>query len=106
MQMSSTLADAVEQRLLRRWNCKPFVEDNSLREHVPMRLISLPKMFVDKGISAVQLQNWLYSVNVEAPIKDIDGELFVRLSFAVYNTPDHYLAFENAIDQAMFELEQ
>jgi hypothetical protein len=43
---------------------------------------------------AFQLQNLLYSLNIEVPVKCIEGRLYLRLSCHIYNTIDqyHYLA--------------
>ena len=43
---------------------------------------------------AFQLQNLLYSQNIEVPVKCIEGRLYLRLSCHIYNTIDqyHYLA--------------
>ena len=66
-----------------------------------MRLVPLPSVLAERGVSAVALQNWLHDeARVEAPIKSIDDELYMRLSFAVYNTTDDYVRVEEAVEQA------
>lgn len=60
------------------------VESNLLS---PMALVGLPERFGSKNTSsdAKKVQDFLYSQNIEVPIKCINGRLFVRISCHVYN---------------------
>jgi isopenicillin-N epimerase len=89
MQHAASIADEVERHLCNRWNVEPYGGNNV---GVPMRLIQLPtRGFKSTSDDAKEMQDCLYSKGVELPVKSIDGQLFVRCSFALYNTADQFL---------------
>jgi len=54
----------------------------------PMALVSLPAKFGDverTSTDAKKIQDYLFSQNIEVPIKCINGRLFVRISCHIYN---------------------
>lgn len=98
MAHASRVADAVEAELCRRWSVAPY---GGLNSGVPMRLIQVPRVGgrATTSSDAMALQDRLFARGLEVPIKSIDGELFMRGSFALYNTPEQYVvALATAIE--------
>ena len=58
----------------------------------PMALVALPAKFGSENTSAdgKSVQDYLYSQNVEVPVKCIRGRLFVRISCHIYNRTDDF----------------
>ena len=46
---------------------------------------------------AKAVQDYLFSKKIEAPIKCINGELYVRVSCHIYNNSDDFVMLANAI---------
>ena len=58
----------------------------------PMALVALPAKFGSENTSAdgKSVQDYLYSQNVEVPVKCIKGRLYVRISCHIYNRTDDF----------------
>jgi len=69
----------------------------------PMALVSLPEKFGSEQTStdAKKLQDYLYSQNIEVPIKCINRKLYVRLSCHVYNTTSDFEKLAFAIQRML-----
>lgn len=73
----------------------------------PMALVELPQLVTDRFRAqgtpvdvhaAATVQNALHrNFNVEAPIKCLNGRLFMRLSAHIYNTLQHYRCVADAV---------
>lgn len=67
----------------------------------PMALVALPAKFGSENTSAdsKRVQDYLYSQNVEVPVKCINGRLYVRISCHVYNRTDDFELLARAINR-------
>lgn len=65
----------------------------------PMILVKLPSTFGKDCHShdAKAVQDYLFSKNVEVPIKCINRELYARISCHIYNSSDDFVTLANAI---------
>lgn len=68
----------------------------------PMILVKLPSTLSFRhhhdSSNAKAVQDYLFSKNIEAPIKCINGELYVRLSCHIYNDSNDFLMLAKAIE--------
>jgi isopenicillin-N epimerase len=88
------LADRVESELCARWSVEKYGGNNS---NVPMRLIELPVRAAAAAATsddAKATQDALFARGIELPVKAIDGRLYMRCSFAIYNSAEQFLALE------------
>lgn len=65
----------------------------------PMALVQLPDRLGSGNTStdAKNAQDYLYSQNIEVPVKCVQGELYVRVSCHVYNQRSDFVILANAI---------
>jgi selenocysteine lyase/cysteine desulfurase len=99
-----TLLDAAVSLCAREW-CSAWWTPSEMRG--PMALVELPQnisaRFQAEGVqidanAAAAVQNALHrGFNVEAPIKCLQGRLFIRLSAHIYNTLQHYRSVADAV---------
>lgn len=90
MRHAAGVAERVERELCARWHVAPYGGNNG---GVPMRLIQLPtraNAAPRTADDAKATQDYLYAHGIELPVKSIDGQLFVRCSFALYNTAEQF----------------
>jgi selenocysteine lyase/cysteine desulfurase len=82
-----------------------FLGHAGMREQLPMRLIPLPWEETHNGtctdVHAFILQETLYRNGIEAPIKCIHGNLYIRLSAHIYNTSEDYIKLVQVMDQLL-----
>jgi selenocysteine lyase/cysteine desulfurase len=106
MAHAARVADAVESELCRRWSVPAY---GGLNGGVPMRLIQVPARLAQASTSddALALQNRLHARGYEVPIKSIDGLLYMRASFALYNSAADYVGeFRGALESEAQRLSQ
>ena len=74
------------------WGTEPLIHASSEAADVPMALVRLPmpsrRAFSSTDGKAVQ--DLLHSQRIECPVKTINGQLYVRISAAVYNELHDY----------------
>lgn len=94
MAHARAVADQVESTLCARWSVGKYGGNNA---NVPMRLIELPVQVGGAAATsddAKATQDALYARGIEVPVKAIDGRLYMRCSFAIYNSAEQFLALE------------
>ncbi|CAF0980372.1 unnamed protein product [Adineta steineri] len=96
---NTKLAKDASDLLVEMWNTSKLTSDDISG---PMRCIKLPISNDNNGgfkyDDAEIIQNQLYhDYNIEVPIKNIDGNLYVRISTHIYNYIEQYEQLGNAI---------
>jgi len=97
--------NTAERLLVKEWNIdkQMFIGHVKMRENLPMRLIPLPWDSTHNGkctdANAFQLQEKLFSMGIEAPIKCLQGRLYIRLSAHIYNTAEDYQKLARVMKQ-------
>jgi len=97
---NTQLAKDASDLLVKMWNTSKLTSDDISG---PMRCIKLPISNYDnkddfKYDDAEIIQNQLYhDFNIEVPIKNIDGKLYVRISAHIYNYIEQYEQLGDAI---------
>ena len=63
----------------------------------PMALVALPIPGEKTSGDAFRIQNQLYEMKIEVPVKCINGKLYVRVSCHVYNQLEEFECLARAI---------